>query len=198
MSARRPLMCLLLNLQNQIPYLERQTLLPRLTSALNTKPMTAAALAGMLKVAMPDANMVNAPVLAKERGIEVTESLIGEAERAESLIRIMVETKTRKFAVVGTIYRGEPRIVRLFGVQMDAAFSENMLYVRNDDRPGFIGKLGNILGEAGVNIATFSLGRMAQGGEAVCLIAVDGEVDAATRDQIRKIDQVKIVDFVTL
>jgi len=165
---------------------------------LNTKPMTAAALAGMLKVAMPDANMVNAPVLAKERGIEVTESLIGEAERAESLIRIMVETKTRKFAVVGTIYRGEPRIVRLFGVQMDAAFSENMLYVRNDDRPGFIGKLGNILGEAGVNIATFSLGRMAQGGEAVCLIAVDGEVDAATRDQIRKIDQVKIVDFVTL
>ena len=167
-------------------------------AALNTKPMTAAALAGMLKVAMPDANMVNAPVLAKERGIEVTESLIGEAERAESLIRIMVETKTRKFAVVGTIYRGEPRIVRLFGVQMDAAFSENMLYVRNDDRPGFIGKLGNILGEAGVNIATFSLGRMAQGGEAVCLIAVDGEVDAATRDQIRKIDQVKIVDFVTL
>jgi len=167
-------------------------------AGLNTKPMTAAALAGMLKVAMPDANMVNAPVLAKERGIEVTESLIGEAERAESLIRIMVETKTRKFAVVGTIYRGEPRIVRLFGVQMDAAFSENMLYVRNDDRPGFIGKLGNILGEAGVNIATFSLGRMAQGGEAVCLIAVDGEVDAATRDQIRKIDQVKIVDFVTL
>ena len=167
-------------------------------ASLNTKPMTAAALAGMLKVAMPDANMVNAPVLAKERGIEVTESLVGEAERAESLIRIMVETKTRKFAVVGTIYRGEPRIVRLFGVQMDAAFSDNMLYVRNDDRPGFIGKLGNILGEAGVNIATFSLGRMSEGGEAVCLVAVDGEVDEGTREKIRKIEQVKIVDFVGL
>lgn len=165
---------------------------------LNTKPMTAAALAGMLKVAMPDANMVNAPVLAKDRGIEVTESFVNEAERAESLIRIMVETATRKFAVVGTIYRGEPRIVRLFGVQMDAAFSEHMLYVRNDDRPGFIGKLGNILGEAGVNIATFSLGRMEQGGEAVCLIAVDAVVDTATRENIRKIDQVKIVDFVSL
>lgn len=167
-------------------------------ASLNTKPMTAAALAGMLKVAMPDANMVNAPVLAKDRGIEITESFVDEAERAESLIRIMVETKTRKFAVVGTIYRGEPRIVRLFGVQMDAGFSDNMLYVRNDDRPGFIGKLGNILGEAGVNIATFSLGRMAQGGEAVCLIAVDGEVDAPTREKIRKIDQVKIVDFVSM
>lgn len=160
--------------------------------------MTAAALAGMLKVAMPDANMVNAPVLAKDRGIEVKESLVNEAERAESLIRIMVETKTRKFAVVGTIYRGEPRIVRLFGVQMDAAFSDNMLYVRNDDRPGFIGKLGNVLGEAGVNIATFSLGRVAEGAEAVCLIAVDAVVDETTRDAIRKIDHVKIVDFVSL
>ena len=167
-------------------------------AALNTKPMTAATLAGMLKVAMPDANMVNAPVLAQDRGIEVKESLVNQAERAESLIRIMVETKTRKFAVVGTIYRGEPRIVRLFGVQMDAAFSEHMLYVRNDDRPGFIGKLGNVLGEAGVNIATFSLGRMTEGGEAVCLIAVDAVVNEATRDAIRKIDHVKIVDFVSL
>ena len=167
-------------------------------ASLNNKPMTAAALAGMLKVAMPDANMVNAPVLAKDRGIEVTESLVNEAERAESLIRIMVETKTRKFAVVGTIYRGEPRIVRLFGVQMDSAFHDNMLYVRNDDRPGFIGKLGNILGEAGVNIATFSLGRMSEGGEAVCLVSVDGEVGENTREKIRKIEQVKIVDFVSL
>jgi D-3-phosphoglycerate dehydrogenase len=167
-------------------------------TALNTKPMTAAALAGMLKVAMPDANMVNAPVLAKERGIAVTESFVDEAERAESLIRITVETAERKFAVVGTIYRGEPRIVRLFGVQMDAAFFENMLYVRNEDRPGFVGKLGNILGEAGVNIATFSMGRMEQGGEAVCLVAVDAVVDADTRDKICKISEVKKVDFVSL
>lgn len=165
---------------------------------LNTKPMSAAALSGMLKVAMPEVNMVSAPGLAKERGIEVKESYIDEAERAESLIRITVETKTRKFAVVGTIYRDEPRIVRLFGVQMDSAFHDNMLYVRNEDRPGFIGKLGNILGEAGVNIATFSLGRVDKGGEAVCLIAVDGEVGEDTRESIRKIDQVKIVDFVSL
>jgi len=167
-------------------------------TTLNTNPMSAAALAGLLKTAMPEVNMVSAPVLAKERGIEVKESYIEEAERAESLIRIMVETEERKFAIVGTIYRGEPRIVRLFGVQMDAAFSENMLYIRNDDKPGFIGKLGNLLGEAKINIATFSLGRMEQGGEAVCLVSVDDCPPADVCAEIAAIEQVKIVDAVCL
>ena len=167
-------------------------------TSLNTNPMSAAALAGLLKTAMPEVNMVSAPVLAKERGIEVKESYIEEAERADSLIRIMVETEERKFAIVGTIYRGEPRIVRLFGVQMDAAFSENMLYIRNDDKPGFIGKLGNLLGEAKINIATFSLGRMEQGGEAVCLVSVDDCPPADVCAEIAAIEQVKIVDAVCL
>ena len=167
-------------------------------TTLNRNPMSAAALAGLLKTAMPEVNMVSAPVLAKERGIEVKESYIEEAERADSLIRIMVETEERKFAIVGTIYRGEPRIVRLFGVQMDAAFSENMLYIRNDDKPGFIGKLGNLLGEAKINIATFSLGRMEQGGEAVCLVSVDDCPPADVCAEIAAIEQVKIVDAVCL
>ncbi len=165
---------------------------------LNTKPMSAAALAGLLKTAMPEANMVSAPVLAKERGIEVKESYIDEAERADSLIRLTVETKERKFAIVGTIYRGEPRIVRLFGVPMDSAFSSNMLYIRNDDRPGFIGELGGVLGRNKVNIATFSLGRIAEGAEAVCLVSVDDTVSEDVAKQIADIEQVKIVDIVSL
>ncbi|MGB0907025.1 MAG: phosphoglycerate dehydrogenase [Maricaulaceae bacterium] len=165
---------------------------------LNTKPISAAALSGVLKSVMPDVNMVSAPVLAKERGIEVKDSYVDKAERAESLIRLTVETDERKFAIVGTIYRGEPRIVRLFGVQMDAAFFENMIYVRNEDSPGFVGKLGQILGDANVNIATFSMGRMDEGGEAVCLVAIDGCVDGATRANIENIPHVKIVDCVTL
>ncbi|WP_371395642.1 phosphoglycerate dehydrogenase [Fretibacter rubidus] len=167
-------------------------------SQLNTNPMSAAALSGLLKAAMPEVNMVSAPVIAKERGIEVKESYTTEAERAESLIRLMVETSERKFAIVGTIYRGEPRIVRLFGVQMDAAFFPNMLYVRNEDRPGFIGKLGAILGDAGVNIATFSLGRMDEGGEAVCLVAVDAPVDAVVCDTIKAVSLVQRADPITL
>jgi D-3-phosphoglycerate dehydrogenase len=165
---------------------------------LNTNPMSAAALAGLLKNAMPEANMVSAPSLAKERGIEIKESYVDEAERAESLIRILVETSSRNFALVGTIYRGEPRIVRLFGVQMDAAFSPNMIYVRNEDKPGFIGELGGVLGRNQVNIATFSLGRMTEGEEAVCLVSVDGPVSEAIAAEIKAIDQVKIVDIVAM
>ncbi len=164
---------------------------------LNTKPMTASALAGLLKSAMPDVNMVSAPVLAKERGIGLTESYAEQAERADSLIRLTVETKERKFAIVGTIYRGEPRIVRLFGVPMDAAFSKHMLYIRNDDRPGFVGKLGNLLGDAKINIATFSMGRMEQGGEAVCIVSVDEAPSLDVCAQIKAIEQVKIVDAVS-
>ena len=165
---------------------------------LNTNPMTAAALAGLLRSAMPDVNAVNAPGLAKSRGIELKESYIDEAERAESLIRLNVRTTERPYVIVGTIYRGEPRIVRLFGVPMDAAFSEQMIYVRNADQPGFIGELGRILGEAKVNIATFSLGRMARGEEAVCLVSVDGDVPNRVINDIRALDTVKIVDAVSL
>ncbi len=165
---------------------------------LNTNPMSAAALAGLLKKVMPEANMVSAPSLAKERGIEIKESYVDEARRADSLIRITVETETRKFAIVGTIYRGEPRIVRLFGVPMDAAFDPNMIYVRNEDKPGFIGKLGQVLGDAKVNIATFYLGRVDNGSEAVCLVSVDGTVPEGIAKQIKALDHVKIVDVVSL
>ncbi len=165
---------------------------------LNTNPVTAAALAGLLKAAMPDVNMVSAPVLAKERGIEVKESYVDEAERAESLIRLTVTTTERKYVVVGTIYRGEPRIVRLFGVPMDAPFSPNMVYVRNEDKPGFIGRLGAVLGDNKVNIATFSLGRMKKGDEAVCLVSVDEPISDSVAQEIKSLDAVKIVDVVSL
>ncbi len=165
---------------------------------LNTNPMSAAALAGLLAKVMPEANMVSAPSLAKERGIEIKESYVDEAKRADSLIRITVETAKRKFAITGTIYRGEPRILRLFGVPMDAAFDPHMIYVRNEDKPGFIGKLGQILGDAKINIATFYLGRMAEGDEAVCLVSVDDTVPEEILAQIKGIDHVNIVDVVSL
>lgn len=166
---------------------------------LNTTPMTAAALAGLMKSIMPGVNMVSAPGIAAERGIEIKDSYIDEAERAESLIRVTVTTSERSFVIVGTIYRGEPRIVRLFGVPMDAEFAPHMLYVRNEDKPGFIGSLGQILGENGVNIATFSLGRMDNGdNEAVCLVSVDEPISEDVQNQIEAIDQVKIVNAVNL
>ncbi|NNE56915.1 MAG: phosphoglycerate dehydrogenase [Hellea sp.] len=166
---------------------------------LNTNPITAAALAGLLKQAMPEVNMVSAPVFAKERGIKIKESYVDKAERAESLIRLAIATSDRKFAVVGTIYRGEPRLVRLFGVPVDAGFSEHMVYIRNEDKPGFIGALGSILGENKVNIATFSLGRMDDGTpEAVCLVSVDSPISENIANEIRAVDQVKRVNVIAL
>ena len=147
---------------------------------------------------MPDVNMVSAPIMAKERGIALTESYVDEARRADSLMRITVETRKRKFAITGTIYRSEPRIIRLFGVPMDAGFSEHMLYVRNEDKPGFIGDLGRILGEAKVNVATFSLGRTEKGAEAVCLVSVDEKVADNVIVALKDIHHVKIVDRVNL
>lgn len=166
---------------------------------LNTNPISTAALAGILRSILPDVNMVSAPNLAKANGINMTESYEEQSDRGESLIRLAVKTKTRKFVIVGTVFRGQPRIVRLFGVPMDAGFSEHMLYVRNEDKPGFIGALGQILGDAGINIATFSLGRMDNGeNEAVCLVSVDEMVPNSVLEQIKKIDQVKIVNRVEM
>ena len=160
--------------------------------------MSAAALSGLLAVSMPEANMVSAPGLAKDRGIEVKESTLDDRAR-DSMLKITLDTGNRKFVAIGGIHRGEPRITRLFGVPMNAGFAPYMLYVRNEDKPGFIGALGQILGENKINIGSFSLGRMDNGEEeAVCLVSVDEPVPVKVQDQIKAVDQVKIVNAIAL
>ena len=160
---------------------------------LNTKPMTAAALAGLLKPMMNDVNMVSAPAIAAERGLDVKESICEGAENHDNLIKLIIKTSNRTLEVSGSLYGGEPRLLNLFGVSMDAAFSPNMLYVRNEDKPGFIGALGSLLGKSDVNIATFFLGRNKQGGSAICLVSVDGNVPQNIQNEVSAIDQVKFV-----
>jgi len=160
-------------------------------AGLNTKPMTAAALSGLLSPMMSEVNMVSAPAIAADRGIEVKESTQGEAGNQDNLIKLVIDLGTRTLEITGSLYGGEPRLLNLFGVSMDAAFTPNMLYVRNEDKPGFIGALGTLLGDSKVNIATFFLGRDAQGGRAICLVSIDGPVSAEIEDAVRNIDQVK-------
>ena len=162
-------------------------------AALNTKPMTAAALAGLLKPMMSEVNMVSAPAIAADRGLDVKESTQGESRDHDNLIKLVIKTKDRTLEVSGSLYGGEPRLLNLFGVPMDAAFAPNMLYVRNEDQPGFIGALGSLLGESDVNIATFFLGRNKQGGSAICLVSVDCPVPAAVQAAVAKIKQVRFV-----
>jgi D-3-phosphoglycerate dehydrogenase len=120
---------------------------------------------------------VNAPVLARERGIEVTEAVHDRASEYQTLIRITVATNGVTRSVAGTLFAGsKPRLVEIKGIPVEAEFSRHMLYVTNQDKPGFIGRFGATLAGAGINIATFHLGRANAGGDAICLVSVDEPV----------------------
>jgi D-3-phosphoglycerate dehydrogenase len=142
-------------------------------SKLNVKPLSAAALAGVLRPMLAEINMVSAPSIAKERGITVTESRQELSPVYDSLMRITVTSASGERAFAGTVVGGIPRVVEVKGMDLDAPFAPAMLYVNNLDKPGFIGAVGALLADAGINIATFNLGRTLAGGDAICLVGVD-------------------------
>jgi D-3-phosphoglycerate dehydrogenase / 2-oxoglutarate reductase len=159
---------------------------------MNTRALTSAAIAGLLRPMLEDVNVVSAPIVAKERGIAVEETTReGECDY-ESLITVTVTTERRTRNVSGTVFAdGRPRIVNVKGIRMDAAFGASMLYITNLDKPGFIGRFSSVLGEAGINIATFHLGREAPGANAVALIEVDGDVPAEVLAKVQALPQVQ-------
>src|SRR5207237_5869635 len=122
-----------------------------------------------------EVNMVSAPAIAKERGIVVPESRQEDSPIYDSLIRITVTTEKGKRSFAGSVMAGAPRVVEVKGMDLDAPFAPRMLYVNNLDKPGFIGALGALLADAGVNIATFNLGRVSAGEDAIALVGVDQE-----------------------
>ena len=152
---------------------------------LNQKPIVSAVLAGFLRTQTDTVNMVNAPLLAKERGMEVREVRTEREGDYHTLLRVSVKTDAGERSVAGTLFGdAAPRLVELFGIKVEADLAGHMLYVVNEDAPGFIGRLGSLLGEEGVNIGTFHLGRRNAGGEAILLLSVD---DAVTPDLIAKV-----------
>ena len=153
---------------------------------LNAKPIVAAVLAGFLRTQSDTVNMVNAPFLARERGMEVREVKTEKEGDYHTLIRVSVKTEAGERSVAGTLFsNSEPRLVELFGIKVEAELAGHMLYVVNADAPGFIGRLGTLLGENGINIGTFNLGRREAGGEAVLLLSVDDPVPAEVIEQAR-------------
>jgi D-3-phosphoglycerate dehydrogenase len=141
---------------------------------LNVKPLTAVMLKGILAPQLDSVNMVNAPLICRERNIRVSETRLTAEGDFHTLMRVTLTTERRTRSVEGTLFRGrQPRIVMIENVPMEAELGPHMLFVRNKDKPGFIGNLGRALGEAGINIATFHLGRTAPGEEAICLVQVD-------------------------
>jgi D-3-phosphoglycerate dehydrogenase len=159
---------------------------------MNTKALTSSAIAGLLRPMLQDVNVVSAPIVAQERGVVIEETTRAAAGDYESLITVTVVTERQERAVSGTVFAdGRPRIVNIKGIRMDAEFGPSMIYITNLDKPGFIGRFSSTLGDAGINIATFHVGREAPGGNAIALIEIDGELPPAVLAAVRALPQVQ-------
>ena len=161
---------------------------------LNVRPLTAIVVEGLLRPLMSSVNMVNALSIAKERDINVVESKHEGEGDYHTLVSVKVVTDDGDFTVEGTLFADRrPRIVQVDDIRLEGELTENMIFATNDDQPGFIGALGTILGEGGLNVATFNLGRHNEGGRAIALVAVDQSASSDVIDQISKLDQVRRV-----
>jgi D-3-phosphoglycerate dehydrogenase / 2-oxoglutarate reductase len=158
---------------------------------LNIKPLTAVVLTALLGPSIGTVNMVNVGIVCRERNIRVSETTRAEPTDYQTLIRLLVTGDERDHVVAGTLFGGDkPRLVEIEGIAMEAELGPSMLFIRNQDKPGFIGNLGRTLAENGVNIATFHLGRTAPGEDAIALIQVDQPLTDPVIDQVCAIPNV--------
>jgi D-3-phosphoglycerate dehydrogenase len=159
---------------------------------LNVKPITAAAVASVLKWHMGDGvNMVSAVSLAEQRGVKIATTTRGQDGAYESYVKLTVMTDEYDRSVGGTVFSdGRPRFIQVRDINMEFEVTPHMLFVRNSDKPGFIGKFGMVMGEAGVNIATLNLGRDKPGGDAICLVSVDEPISDDVIAKVKALPQV--------
>ncbi|KLN62094.1 3-phosphoglycerate dehydrogenase [Kiloniella spongiae] len=163
-------------------------------ASLNCRPLTQTIVASLLAPIMDSVNVVSAPVIARERNIDVSEAKHERDCDFQTLIRLTVTTEKGERSVAGTLFGGKrPRLVNIKGIEIEAELGKHMLYLTNEDSPGYIGALGMQLGEAGVNIATFHLGRTAPGQDAIALIELDSPLDAIQLDKVKQLPQTKQV-----
>src|ERR1700722_5313348 len=161
---------------------------------LKIKALTSAAIAGLLRPSLVDINVVSAPTVAAQRGIVIEEMTRAADRDYESFITLTAETGQKTRAIGGNVFQdGKPRILLIKGIKVDAEFTPSMIYVTNEDKPGFIGRFASLLGDAGVNIATFALGRDEQGGSAIALVSIDGAAPPEVIAKVGKIDGVRQV-----
>jgi len=162
-------------------------------ATLNVKPLTALVLAGFLKPSMEGVNIVNAPVKAREMGIGISETKREKSATYQTQICVTVVTEKGQNFVAGTIFGEHPRIIDIDGVPTETALGRHMLYVLNLDKPGLIGAVGTILGDAHINIADFNLGRIPGKNKAIALISVDDPIPEAIVAAIARLSQVERV-----
>ena len=163
---------------------------PRLWQPIPNFPdlaaLNASVIAGVMKASNPDVNMVSAPIIAKERGIQVSTTSQEKSGTFDAYIKVTMVTETRERSIAGTVFSdGKPRFIQVKGINIDAEVGEHMLYTTNNDVPGIIGALGTTLGQHGVNIANFTLGRSSVGKDAIAILYLDEPLDGPTLDALR-------------
>ncbi|MEX0318056.1 MAG: phosphoglycerate dehydrogenase [Ruegeria sp.] len=166
---------------------------------MNLAALNCAVIAGIMKKSNPEVNMVSAPVVAKERGIQISTTNQDKSGAFEGYIKVTVVTEKRERSIGGTVFSdGKPRFIQIKGINIDAEIGSHMLYTTNEDVPGIIGTLGQTMGMHGVNIANFTLGRAHAGGEAIALLYVDEPVPAEARAKLAEtglFTQIKPLEF---
>ncbi len=167
------------------PILEVSILYNGSVSKMNLEALNCAAIAGLMQVTNPDVNMVSAPVIAKERGVKITTSSQDKSGVFDGYVKLTVKTAKRERSIAGTVFSdGKPRFIQIKGINIDAEIGEHMLYTTNEDVPGIIGTLGVTMGENGVNIANFTLGRSGAGKDAIALLYVDAPIPQSVLDKL--------------
>jgi len=150
-------------------------------------PLTVCGLATLLRPMVDqDVNMVNASLVAESMGIVVEEAKSTQSEAFSNMLTITIESSGKKRTISGTLFEGEPRIVRLRDYAMEFFPAEHMLLLVYNDRPGMIGKIGTILGARDINIAAMNLGRQEKLGEAMVILSVDSAVPPEVIEEVRK------------
>ena len=166
---------------------------------MNVKALNAAALAGVLRISRPEVNMVSAELAAKDQGFVLSATTRSQSGIFEAYISLSVATKAGMRSVVGTVFSdGKPRIIQIKGIYIDADISRYMLYTTNRDVPGIIGALGTAIGECGINIANFNLGRSGIGEDAIALLSLDSPADACVVERLRstgKFNRIRPLEF---
>jgi D-3-phosphoglycerate dehydrogenase len=168
------------------PIKEIEILYDGSTAAMNTKALTSALLAGLIRSQVSDVNMVSAPIMIKEKGIVLSEVKRDKTGVFDGYIRLTVKTDNQERSIAGTCFSdGKPRFIQIKGINLDAEVGRHMIYTTNADVPGIIGALGTTFGNAGVNIANFQLGRNRPGGDAIALLYVDAPVPEEVLTKLR-------------
>jgi D-3-phosphoglycerate dehydrogenase len=166
---------------------------------MNLAALNCATIAGIMQATNPAVNMVSAPVLARERGIRISTTRQEKTGAFDAYIKLTVVTDTRERSVAGTCFSdGKPRFIQIKGINIDAEVGRHMLYTTNNDVPGIIGALGMTMGQNGVNIANFTLGRSGVGKDAIAILYLDQRLDQKVVDALEStglFQQVKPLEF---